>query len=465
MILATIVFAFLLRVISLNQSFWLDEATSGLVVKNFSLIGIITKFSPGDFHPPLYYLILKVWSSFFGTSEIALRLLSLIFGLLTIYFVYLIGKELFNKKAGIIAGLLLATSGLHIYYSQEARMYALTAFLVTISVFSFMKILKNGEALPAGRQVGDWLLFSVSLFLIAFTDYVALLIFPVFWVAGVIYRKNIKWFLKLLTSHIILVLFAIAWLPIFVKQLSIGSSLNSISPSWANLLGTFSFKNFALIPVKFILGRISFENNTIYALIVGISLILFGYPLILSLKKLKKSMVLWLWLVLPILLGILISIKLSVFSYFRFLFVLPALYLLVAIGLEKVKLKLSKTLIVVLVLGNILFSGIYLFNPRFHREDWRGLTSFIKKESEGKKAVALFVADSNMEGYKYYDSEAGISGPKGFSTKCQEIWLMRYLQPVLDAKDLLRAKIEASGYNKEKEYDFNGVAVWKYIKR
>jgi len=41
---------------------------------------------------------------------------------------------------------------------------------------------------------------------------------------------------------------------------------------------------------------------------------------------------------------------------------------------------------------------------------------------------------------------------------------MRYLQPVFDSSDSLRAKIEASGYNKEKEYDFNGVVVWKYNK-
>ncbi|MCX6705585.1 MAG: hypothetical protein NTV24_00565, partial [Candidatus Woesebacteria bacterium] len=105
-----------------------------------------------------------------------------------------------------------------------------------------------------------------------------------------------------------------------------------------------------------------------------------------------------------------------------------------------------------------------LFTPRFQREGWRGLTSFIKNESEGNTAVTLFVADSNMEAYKYYDSKANISGPEGFSTKYQEIWLMRYLQPVFDSKDSLRAKIEASGYNKEKEYDFNGVVVWKYIK-
>ncbi len=463
MILAVIVFGFLLRVISLNQSFWLDEATSGLVVRNFNLVEIITKFSPGDFHPPLYYLLLKVWSYIFGTNEIALRFPSIIFGLLTVYLVYRIALLITVHRSqftAIIAALLLATSGLHIYYSQEARMYALTAFLVTFALFFFIKIVKND-------RLGDWILFSISLFLIASTDYVAILIFPVFLVLGIIIKKNLKWFIKLLTSHIILLLFAIVWSPIFLKQLGVGISVSSFSPSWSNLLGTFSFKNFALIPVKFILGRISFDDKYTYALLVSLTASLFGYLMIKSTRQVdlvKNLRIIWLWLVVPILLGIIISLRLSIFSYFRFLFVLPAFYLLVAVSLEKLKPKLSSILIVVLVGMNLIFSGIYLFNPRFHREDWRGLVSFVESHKT-KDSVTLFVADSNMEAYKYYDSSANISGSKGFSTKYEEIWLMRYLQPVFDSNDSLCAKIEASVYNKEKEYDFNGVVVWKYIKR
>ena len=138
--------------------------------------------------------------------------------------------------------------------------------------------------------------------------------------------------------------------------------------------------------------------------------------------------------------------------------------MLIAVGISKTQ-KYANYLLGVLLISNLIFSGIYLFNPRFQREGWKELVTFVKKESEGKKTITLFVADSNMEGYKYYDSSANISGPKGFGTKYEEIWLMRYLQPVFDANDNLRTKIEASGYNKEKEYDFNGVVVWKYTNR
>ncbi|MCX6706195.1 MAG: glycosyltransferase family 39 protein, partial [Candidatus Woesebacteria bacterium] len=397
MILAVVVFAFLLRVISLNQSFWLDEATSGLVVRNFSLIGIITKFSPGDFHPPLYYLILKIWSYIFGTNEIALRFPSIIFGLLTVYLVYRIALLITVHPAlpagrrsqftAIIAALLLATSGLHVYYSQEARMYSLVTLLISLLVYLFLK--------------KKWLIFSIILMLVGLTDYPALLIIPVFWILA---KKDWK---KLAISHLPLAVGFFLWLPVFYRQLSIGFSINE--SAWSNLLGTFSFKNFALIPVKFILGRISFDDKYIYASVVLVAVFLFGY-LILKSTRLKSTRrvdsIIWLWLVVPIFLGMIISFRLSIFSYFRFLFCLPAFYLLVAVGLEKLKPKISNILIIVLVGMNLTFSGIYLFTPRFQREGWRGLTSFIKNESEGNTAVTLFVADSNMEAYKYYDSKA-----------------------------------------------------------
>jgi len=443
MILAVIIFGFLLRAISLNQSFWLDEATGGLVVRNFNLGEIITKFSPGDFHPPLYYLILKIWSYVFGTSEIALRMPSVIFGILTIYLVYLIGKELFNKKVGLIAGALLATSGLHVYYSQEARMYSLVALLVSYLVYLFLK--------------KRWFLFSIILLLIGMTDYPALLIIPVFWILA---KKDWK---KLLVSHVPLVFSFLLWLPIFIKQLSVGLSVNINSPGWWKLLGQTSIKNLALIPVKFVLGRISFDNKYIYAAVVGVVSLVIIYLLIKSLKEFKKTSILWYWLIIPVILAAIVGFKISVLSYFRLLFCLPAFYLLIAVGIFKTQ-KYANYLLGILLISNIIFSGIYLFTPRFQREGWRELATFIKKESGNKNAVTLFVADSNMEAYKYYDSKTNISGPQGFNTNYEEIWLMRYLQPVFDSKDLLRAKIEASGYNKEKEYDFNGVVVWKYIK-
>src|SRR3990167_4933057 len=132
-----LILGIILRLISINQSLWLDEATTA-IASQLSLSDFFTHFISKDFHPPLYYLIIHYWSSIFGISEIALRIPSVIFGISTIYIVYLVAREI-KIKWPIIPALFLATSGLHIYYSQEARMYSMAAFLVSLSVYLFLR--------------------------------------------------------------------------------------------------------------------------------------------------------------------------------------------------------------------------------------------------------------------------------------------------------------------------------------
>ena len=116
-IIYIIFLGFLLRLINIGESFWLDEATSGLVVRNFDLSGILHRFTLNDFHPPLYYFFLKIWSEVFGYSEQALRSLSMVFALLSLWFIYKLAYEQFNKKSiALTAALFLALNPLHVYY-------------------------------------------------------------------------------------------------------------------------------------------------------------------------------------------------------------------------------------------------------------------------------------------------------------------------------------------------------------
>ena len=124
-------FAFLVRLIALNQSLWLDEAVTAKVVMNYGFTEIVSKFSPTDFHPPLYYLFMKLWTNMFGYSEIALRMPSVLFSLMTGYVVYLIG--------GIWAASFFLFNPLIVYYSQEARMYMMTTFFLTAGLYYFFE--------------------------------------------------------------------------------------------------------------------------------------------------------------------------------------------------------------------------------------------------------------------------------------------------------------------------------------
>jgi uncharacterized membrane protein len=409
----------------------LDEATSALTAR-MPVGEIFTKFLPGDFHPPLYYSVLKYWSFVFGFSEVSLRIPSIIFGTVTIYVTYLIAKKLFSQRTAFIASTLLATSGLAIYYSQEARMYGLAAMLVAIATYLFIN--------------KKWLYFSLSLVLIGMTDYVSLFIVPAFLVIG---WKEVK---KVVLSFIPLVLSFLIWSPIFVKQLSGGLSV--AGSAWWNILGTATFKNIALIPVKFIFGRISFDNKNLYALLAGLSVFIFGYLLF---KARKAGREVWYWLIIPILLGILISFKVPTLSYFRFIFCLPVFYLLTAYGVEKVRKYRNVFLIAVMAI-NILSSGYYLLNSKFHREDWRAAAAAI-----GEDKIVLPV-DSQKEALIYYGKGDQIVEIYNLEPGEIEIWLSRYVWEIVDPMDVTRHKIEGLGYNKATEYNFNGVVFWKYTK-
>ncbi|QQS38594.1 glycosyltransferase family 39 protein [Candidatus Woesebacteria bacterium] len=464
-----LVLSLLLRLISINQSLWLDEATSVLTTF-YTLPDLFTKFLPSDFHPPFYYLVLHFWVGVFGVSELSLRMISLISSLGIVFVTYLIGEKVANKKVGIIASSFSATSGLLIYYSQEARMYSLATFLISISVYFL--ITKN------------WRGFGIAYFFALFTHYLSFLMLPVF----VIYvfikrdRKDIK---RFAVTLILIGLASTVFAPLFIKQLLSGLSVRENAPGWWNILGKTSFHEVAIFPAKFIFGRISFENKYLYATLTAFCGIVYSSLVIYALPKIRKidlmSKTLLFWLLIPILTASIIGLVIPVFSYFRLLFVLPALYLLISLGVSKLEAKLGYAAICLVLFINISSSLIYLTNTRFQRENWRGAVDYISLNSSGKVAT-VFVKDSQKEAYNFYLSkktDINKQCNEGFFSLCNykivqtvnlenldasynTVWLMRYVQDIFDPGDTARIKVEELGYEKKSEHDFNGVIIWKY---
>ncbi len=429
-----------LRMNSLDQSLWLDEATSVLAAKNFSFQDLIFKFSPGDFHPPLYYLILKLWIGIFGTSEIAVRVLSVIFGVATVYVVYAVAKKLFGGNVGLISAALLATAPLHIYYSQEARMYSLETLLVMLVVWFFVS--------------EKWIGLVITAAILLYTDYLPALIFiPLFLI-----KKK-----KLVLPFIGVLLLLLPWFPIFLSQLQNGLAVHSDAPNWWVTLGKTNFKELALVPVKFMLGRISFYNKSLYAATVLGSGAIFGAVLFGTLSKWQKARLLWLLFLFPILAAAALGLYISVFSYFRLLFILPLFYLLAAYGAQNLGTRWFKPLLAGILFINLTAGSLYLFTPRFHREDWKSAVAWIEQNAAGKSAATLFVTNNQRDPYIYYSKGIPSFGPDGLGRgNFEKIYLMRYVQPIFDPQDSLRKKIESVGYQKLVEKDFNGVTVWVY---
>jgi uncharacterized membrane protein len=140
LLLAILLLASFLRFYRLDaQSFWNDEGNSARIAER--PLDLILEGAAGDIHPPGYYLLLHGWRALFGQNEFALRSLSVVAGVALVAFTYLLGRRLFGEATGLIAAFLGAISPFAIYYSQEARMYALLAALSAASTYLLLRLL------------------------------------------------------------------------------------------------------------------------------------------------------------------------------------------------------------------------------------------------------------------------------------------------------------------------------------
>ena len=126
-----------------RESIWLDEAIS--IWNATEGVAHAIRYRAGTLHPPLYELALGCWVRVAGRSEAAVRFPSAVFGVLACYWVYLLGKELADRRVGLVAGLLTALAYYPLKYSQEARMYSMLMALSVASVLLVWRAVRGGK--------------------------------------------------------------------------------------------------------------------------------------------------------------------------------------------------------------------------------------------------------------------------------------------------------------------------------
>jgi len=186
-----ILFAAAIRFCRLGKrDFWYDEAFTGVAVKE-NFLGMM-KMIMEDVHPPLYYLSLKFFASFFDYSVFGIRLFSTIFGILCVWAVYLFTKELFGRKAALYASLIAAVSPFAIQYSQEGRMYSMFSFFIIIAAYFLVRALRAGAEHTVNLQKYKYsILFGLFLGLAALTHYMGIFFAPIFYLVYVIWNFGI----------------------------------------------------------------------------------------------------------------------------------------------------------------------------------------------------------------------------------------------------------------------------------
>ncbi len=133
LVLAALLLGAALRFYRLDaQSLWNDEGNTARLVERS--VRLIVEGAAGDIHPPGYYLILAAWRSVAGESEFALRGFSALCGVLTIAAAAALGQRAGGRVTAVGAAFLVAVHPLAVYYSQEARMYALLGLVSALTL-------------------------------------------------------------------------------------------------------------------------------------------------------------------------------------------------------------------------------------------------------------------------------------------------------------------------------------------
>ncbi|GAB4219746.1 MAG: hypothetical protein Fur009_7310 [Candidatus Microgenomates bacterium] len=395
--------AFLIRLIFLNQSLWLDEAIVARVVSQYKFFEILTKFSIFDFHPPLYYWLMKLWTNIFGLSEISLRMPSIIFSLLTGYFIYKIGIHLKDEKLGFWSAILFLFNPLIIYYSQEARMYMMATFLTAGSFYYFLLIQKKSRH----DNLLILILFNLFLILSFYTFYGSVFLILTYLVYFLLKKK--KYYFQLTTILFLIFLILISPL-LFYQVTNAHQSLKEVV-NWSLVLGKANIKNLLLIPIKFLIGRISFYPKYLYWLSVLFVLIFFidviknyfDNYLKNNINEKKIKLVLY-FLLTPIFFGFLISFFVPMLNYFRFLYVIPFLSIYLSFITVFTKEKFHHYIFFIF----LFFSMIYFIFPYFHREDWKSLSLYLRKNNINE----VYIISSSSDPINYYNNKIKINSLK-----------------------------------------------------
>jgi mannosyltransferase len=146
---ALMLLSLVLRTTELGIGFWIDEGLSvGISDRPLSDIPHALRL---DGSPPLYYVLLHIWMSVFGTSEEAVRALSLVCALAAVPVAFWAAGMLFGARAGWMAAVLAATNPFLTRFAQEGRMYALLALLALIACGAFGRAFTGDEAARARR--------------------------------------------------------------------------------------------------------------------------------------------------------------------------------------------------------------------------------------------------------------------------------------------------------------------------
>jgi mannosyltransferase len=445
LLVAILLLAVFLRFHRLDaQSFWNDEGNSARLSER--TVDLIVEGTASDIHPPGYYLLLHYWRAVFGHSEFALRALSAVAGLALVLFTYLLGRQLFGPATGLMAAFLGVISPFAIYYSQEARMYALLAALAAVSTYLLMCALDragNKKQEARGKNPASCILLLASYVLTCtaglYTQYafpfvllVHNLVFALWWLAVVRGSARWLWLAAWIGAQVAIVALYLPWLPIALRSVT----------GWPSARQAYE-----LAPALLNVMRWLTVGNTLPLEEAGLALVVAGVLLLAGLWPRKGHwfgvVSLALYLLLPV--ALIFALDLYKEAWLKFLIVvLLPFHILVArgvanlagveIGRFRISNLQSLILLVFLILASVAtfpsLRNLY-FDPAYFRDDYRQIAADVAA-SAGPDTAVILNAPNQWEVFTYYHPDRDV-----YPAPYRPSRVERFLSPLIAGYDRL----------------------------
>lgn len=400
---------FLIRIFNIDfNSIWLDEgSTFSFSHPSKSFMDIWALTASGEFNPPLFHWIEHIMLVLFGSTEIVLRFMPCVFGTLAIPVFYYIGKEIHSEKIGLVSAFLLAISGFHVYYSQEARSYTLLMLVVSLFVLFYLRYKKEPSVLYAALMgicaaVGYWthfwsLVVVIPFFLILFVD--AILknkknIIPIAIGAGIAF---------------------IATLPLTSVMVFLFNNRLSTPSQWGS-------KDINLIVQYFSwVGYNNIITTFIFLFLIGMGFVI--------LYKLKKNIATELFGVSLFVLLVSVAISHTIPMLPRYMITLfPIFYTVAAIAIVSLYVN-YRTVACVLIACILIIGGLSLhtYYTTYTRENWKGYAGELERNTQPGDVIVVLPDYMRLALDFYYNATEDGTSEYGVYNKVEDV--MKYTDP------------------------------------
>ncbi len=130
--------ALVLRLFRLNTDLWFDEVLMVIDLIRLPFGDMVTSFTSQNQHL-LYTILAHTSARWFGESAWAVRLPSVMFGVGSIWALFLLGRNIIGTRVALLSCALITLSYHHIWFSQNARGYMGLMFFSTLTTWLWLE--------------------------------------------------------------------------------------------------------------------------------------------------------------------------------------------------------------------------------------------------------------------------------------------------------------------------------------